>query len=161
SSPGGAGVFSASGAAASLFLDRAFELGSELRDPGGQRLVFSADEVRPSLRLRAGDREDVRSHPILAMRREEAADLQQRLHDGWLNFNEGAPAVAESRFREILGLPASEALEHDEDEHPLVLEAVWIPARTASGSEPITAHPVAEAAAFHGATGWVFLPRVG
>lgn len=161
SSPGGGGVFAVSGAAASLFLDRAFEAGSELRDPDGERLAFSADEVRPSLRLRPGERDDVLAHPVLAMRREEAQDLQQRLHDAWLNFNEAAPAVSEARFREILGLPPPGSLDRDDEDPPLVLEAVWVPARTTSASEPITAHPVAETAYFGGATSWVYLPRVG
>ena len=160
SSPSGGDGFVVSGASASLFLDRAFEAGSDLRDPDGGRLGFFGDEVRPSLRLRAGEKADVASHPALAMRREEADELATQLHEAWLDFGDKAPEVSESRFRALLGLPNPGALADADAEPPLVLEAVWVPAGTTSAAEPITAHAMVDSAYFGGATGWVYLPRM-
>ena len=152
--------FVARGAAATVFLERTRDSRVSLFDAAGtQALGFTPFALRPALRLRPAERDEVRDHPIVASRGDEVEEERRRIEAARRRFTAERGPITTEEVLALVGIPTDATSEEDPKGVPLVLEAVWIPVAeteeqvATTGNDPIA---FADTMLFAGPRPWVW-----
>ncbi|MDG2304767.1 MAG: DEAD/DEAH box helicase [Candidatus Binatia bacterium] len=151
--------FTAAGAAACTFLERAADAGLVLNGEGAECVAaITTAQLRPSLDLRDARHGELTAHRVVADDDADRREQEKELHEAWVAYTAIVGSIEEKRFLDLLSIATHEPMPQASDLK--VLEAHWI-AADQDGAPSYLPLPAAleDSVVFRGASTWVFLRR--